>query len=67
MIIAAHQENEKTGEREAREEKKQSTDFKEAACCPSVVVQSAARGKMVCLRQGCPTRGTRAKCGTRRI
>ena len=33
-------------EREAGEERKQSTDFKEAACCPYAVVQRAARRKI---------------------
>ena len=41
--VSAHQE--KKGKREAGEERKQSTDFKEAACCPSAVVQGAARRK----------------------
>ena len=31
--------------RRAREERKQSTDFREAACCPTAVVQRAARRK----------------------
>ena len=43
MNVTACQE-EKTGKRDA-EERKQSTDFKEAACCPSAVVQRAARRK----------------------
>ena len=48
MNVAAHQEKEKneetrTGKREAGEERIQATDFKEAACCPSAVVQEAAR------------------------
>ena len=48
MIVTAHQENDKneeTGKREAGEERKQATDFKEAACCSSAVVQGAARRK----------------------
>ena len=48
MNVVAHQEkNEKTktGKRKAGEEKKQATDFKEAACCPSAVVQGAAGRK----------------------
>ena len=39
--VATHQEKErnaKAGKREAGEEKKRATDFKEAACCPSAVV-----------------------------
>ena len=47
MNVAAHQEkekNEKTGKREAGEERRQA-NFKEAACYPSAVVQGAARRK----------------------
>ena len=47
MDVAAHQEkekNEKTGKRKAGEERRQA-DFKEAACCPSVMIQGAARQK----------------------
>ena len=47
MNVAAHQEkkkNEKTGKRNARVERRQ-TDFKEAACYLSAVVQGAARRK----------------------
>ena len=32
----------KTGKRRAGEKRKQATDFKEAECCPSAVVQGAA-------------------------
>ena len=49
MNITAHQEkekNEKTGKREAGEERKQSTDFKKAACCLSAVVQGEAWRKI---------------------
>ena len=49
MNVTAHQEkkkNEETkkGKRGAKERKmsKQATDFKEALCCPSVIVQGAA-------------------------
>ena len=50
MNIAGHQEkNEKMGNREAREERKRLTNFKEAARCPSAVVQRAAWQKMVCI------------------
>ena len=48
MYVAAHQEkekNEETGKGEIGEERKQSADFKEAACCFSAVVQRAARRK----------------------
>ena len=44
--VAAHQEkekNEKMGKRKAREERRQATDYKEAACCPFVVFQGEAR------------------------
>ena len=45
MNVAAHQEkNEKTGKRKAGKERKQA-DFKETACYPSAVVQSAAQRK----------------------
>ena len=42
MNVAAYQDkekNEKTGKRWAGEERRQETDFKEAACFPSAVVQ----------------------------
>ena len=49
MNVTAHQEKEgneetKKGKRGAGEKKKrkQATDFKEAVCCPSAVVQGAA-------------------------
>ena len=48
MNVAAHQEkekNEKTGKKKAGEKRRQETDFKEAACYPSSVVQGAARQK----------------------
>ena len=49
MNVAAHQEKKKnektnTGKRKL-EERRQMTDFKEAWCCPSAVVQGAARQK----------------------
>ena len=45
MNVAVHQDkNEKTGEKKV-EERKQSTDFKEAACCFSAIVQRAERRK----------------------
>ena len=43
--VTAHQENEETeGQERAGEKKKrkQATDFKDAVCCPSAVVQGAA-------------------------
>ena len=48
MNVAVHQEkekDEKTSKRETGEERRQVTDFKEAACYPSAVVQGAARQK----------------------
>ena len=50
MNVAAHQKkekNEKTGKREAGEERRQA-DFKEAACYLSAVVHGAALKNMVC-------------------
>ena len=47
MNVAAYQEkekNEKTAKRKAGEERKQ-TNFEEAACYPSAIVQGAARRK----------------------
>ena len=47
MNVAAHQEkekNEKTGKRKAGVDRRK-TNFKEAACYPSAVVQAAARRK----------------------
>ena len=50
MNVTTRQEKEKnektkTGKRKTGEERKQATDFKEAVCCPSAVVQGAARQK----------------------
>ena len=50
MNDAAHQEKEKneetkTDQRRAAEKKRQAIDFKEAACCPSAVIEGAARRK----------------------
>ena len=49
MNVTAHQENEeneetKKGKRVAgvKKKRKEATDFKEAVCCPSAVVQGAA-------------------------
>ena len=57
MNVTAHQEkgkNEetKTGKRRAGGERKQATDFKEAVCCPSAVVQGTAERNIVCAREG---------------
>ena len=62
MNVAAHQEekNEKTGKRKEGVERKQ-TDFKEAACYPSAVVQRAARQKMFCVRGVLGVTGTLGK------
>ena len=53
MKAAVYQakKNEKTGKREAGEERTRATDFKEAECCPFAVVQGAARRKN-CLCEG---------------
>ena len=53
MSVAAHQQLEKneetkTGKREAREGRRQATNFKEAMCCPSAVVQGTAWRKNGC-------------------
>ena len=45
MNVAAHQEKEKTGKREAEEESKQPTDFKEAACCPTALCSEGSTAK----------------------
>ena len=48
MNVAAHQEkekNEKASKRGAGEERPRVTNFKEASCCPSAVVQEAPRQK----------------------
>ena len=50
MNVAAHHkkkknEKMKTGKTKAGKERKQATYFKEAACCPTAVVQGAARWK----------------------
>ena len=47
MSVTVHQEKRKneetkTGKRRAGEKRKQTTDFKEAVCCPTAVVQEAA-------------------------
>ena len=52
MNAAAHQDkekNEKTGKRKAGEERRQETNFKEAACCPSTVVQGQHGKKVFCV------------------
>ena len=45
MNVTVHQEKKKKRRRRAREgqeKRKQATDFKEAVCCPSAVVQGSA-------------------------
>ena len=63
--VAAHQEkkeNKNTDKREAgKEEKRQLTDFRATACCPSTVVQRAARQKMVCMKGVSGVTGTLRK------
>ena len=66
MNLVAHQEKEKNEEtktvkRKAGEEKRQTTDFEEAACCPSAVVQGAAREKTACARRVSGVTGTLGK------
>ena len=38
------------GKREAEQRRRQAADFKEAVCCPSAIVQQAARLKNGCAR-----------------
>ena len=48
MNVATHQEkdnNERTGKGEVGEERKQTTEFKETACCPSTVVHGGCTAK----------------------
>ena len=57
MNVTAHQEKEKneemkTGKRKAGKDRKQATDFKEAVCCPTAVVQGAAQQKIKGSAQG---------------
>ena len=47
MDITTHQQKEKkASKRKAEEDRRQVMDFKEAACCPSAVIQGAAWQKM---------------------
>ena len=55
MNVAVHQELEKNEEtkmskRKTGERRRHVTDFNEAVCCPSAVIQGAAQQKMVCAR-----------------
>ena len=57
MKVTAHQKKEKNketkkGTKKDGETRRQSTDFRKAVCCPSAIVQRAARQKMV--QGGCP-------------
>ena len=66
MNVAVYQEKEKIekqGKRKAGVERRQ-TNFKEAACYPSVVVQGAARRKMVCVRGVPGVTGTLGKANS---
>ena len=51
MNVTAHQkeksEEMRMSKRKAGKERKQATNFKEAVCCPSVVVQGAAQQKNI--------------------
>ena len=50
---AAHQEkNEKTDKREAGEDTKRTTEFKEVACCSPAFLQRTEGEKMVCVPSG---------------
>ena len=47
MNVTAHQEEEKNeetkaGKRKAGKDRREATDFEEAVCCPSVIIQGAA-------------------------
>ena len=66
MKVAAHQEekNEKTGKIEAREERKQSTDFKEAVCCPSASFRGQHSKKMVSVKGVLGVTGTLIKANS---
>ena len=67
MNAAAHQDkenNEKTGKRKAGEERRQETNFKEAACCPSAVVQGQHDEKMVCVGRVPGVTGTLGKANS---
>ena len=55
MNVSVHQDKEKnvkTRKRKAGEERRQETDFKETACCPSAVVQGQHGEKMGLCRGG---------------
>ena len=67
MNVFAHQEkekNEKTSKGKAGEERRQATDFKEAACCLSAFVQGAALRKTVCVRRMPGVTGTLGKANS---
>ena len=51
MNVATRQENMKTKtvKRKARKKRRQATNFKEAGCCPSAVVQGKNGEKMICV------------------
>ena len=67
MNVAAYQEkekNKKASKREAGEERRQTTNFKEDACYPSTVVQGAAQQKMICVRGVPGVTGTLGKANS---
>ena len=68
--VTAHQVKEKneetnTGKRKAGEGRRQETNFREAARCPSAVVQGQHGEKMVCSRGMPGTTGTLEKANCR--
>ena len=65
MKVAAHREkNEKTGKSKVGKERKQSTDFKEAACCPLLSFKGQHGEKMVCMRGVPGVTGTLGKANS---
>ena len=59
-VSACQEENKRTGNKEAGEERKQAPISK-TECCPSAVVQRAAERKMVCVREMPGVTGTLGK------
>ena len=51
----------KVGQEKGRTREKTATDFKEAVCCPSAVVQGQHGEKMVCVREMPRVTGTLRK------
>ena len=50
--------------RRAREERRQTANFKEAACCPPAVVHGAARRKMISVKGVSGVNGTLGKANS---